>query len=78
MADKYRVLKREGKESIDAIAEIIDGESSDGPRTSLVDLVNAFHVRPQVRVAKEIEVWLKQISEHVNAYRSYMNKKLGG
>lgn len=77
MADKYRVFTREGKENIDAIAEIIDGTMADGPKTSLIDLVNTFHVRPQVRASKEIDIWLTQITDYISAYRTYMNKRLG-
>jgi len=74
--DKYRRFKVEGKENIDAIADILEGQSGDGPVQPLMDLVNEFRMRPTPATKLLIDQWLTQIATYIEHYRAHMDERL--
>ncbi|MGL5719076.1 MAG: hypothetical protein ACRCX2_39110, partial [Paraclostridium sp.] len=72
--DRIRRIDPEGREHIDAIADILEGTSGNGPSTPLMDLVGEFQVIPTLRCKRDIDEWLTQIQNSIVSYRLFMHK----
>lgn len=75
--DRIRRFDLQGRDYIDAIADILEGTSGEGPSTPLMDLVGQFQAIPTVKGRKEIKQWLAQIETYLHSYMCFMNERLG-